>query len=122
MTPDGKVEPFIRNHPFNLPHNIVRMDDGSLFVTDNYEHAVWKVGLDGKSEKFVSGPPLDRPVGLCRSGDHLLVADPHIRTIFLLSADKALTMLINSPVDPPPATTPTPAAAAPAKEATPPVK
>lgn len=100
ITPDGKIEPLIKDHPFNLPHNIVRMDDGSFFVTDNYEHAVWKVSADGKPEKFVSGPPLDRPVGLCRSGENLLVADPHIRTIFTLASDKSLTVLVSSPVDP----------------------
>jgi sugar lactone lactonase YvrE len=109
VTPDGKVEPFIKDHPFNLPHNVVRMDDGTFFVTDNYEHAVWKVAADGKPEKFVSGPPLDRPVGLCRSGENLLVADPHIRTIFSLAPDKTLTALVSSPVDP------VPDAAAPAK-------
>ena len=103
VSPDGKIEPLIKDHPFNLPHNIVRMDDGSFFVTDNYEHAVWKVAADGKPEKFVSGPPLDRPVGLCRSGENLLVADPHIRTIFTLAPDKTLTVLASSPADPAPA-------------------
>lgn len=110
VTPDGKIEPFIKDHPFNLPHNIVRMDDGSFFVTDNYEHTVWKVTPDGKPEKFVTGAPLDRPVGLCRSGANLLVADPHIRTIFTLAPDKTLTVLASSPVDPPKVVTP-PAAA-----------
>lgn len=108
VTPDGKIEPFIKDHPFNLPHNIVRLDDGTMFVTDNYEHAVWKITTDGKSEKFVSGSPLDRPVGLCRSGENLLIADPHIRTIFSLAPDKTLTILASSPVAPA-------AAAAPAK-------
>ncbi len=109
VTPDGHVEPWIKDHPFNLPHNIVRMDDGTFFVTDNYEHAVWKVSADGKPEKFVSGPPLDRPVGICRNGENLLIADPHIRTIFTLALDKTLTVLVSSPVDP------APAVAAPAK-------
>jgi WD40 repeat protein len=112
VTPDGKIEPFIKDHPFNLPHNIVRMDDGSFFVTDNYEHTVWKVTPDGKPEKFVTGAPLDRPVGLCRSGANLLVADPHIRTIFTLAPDKTLTVLASSPVDPPKVVTPPVAAPA----------
>jgi sugar lactone lactonase YvrE len=110
VTPDGKIEPFIKDHPFNLPHNIVRLDDGTMFVTDNYEHAVWKITTDGKSEKFVSGAPLDRPVGLCRSGANLLIADPHIRTIFSLAPDKTLTILASSPV-----TLPAAAAAVPPK-------
>jgi hypothetical protein len=114
VTPDGKIEPLIKDHPFNLPHNIVRMEDGTMFVTDNYEHAVWKISPDGKPEKFVSGAPLDRPVGLCRSGANLLIADPHIRTIFTLAPDKTLTVLASSPVAAPAVTTP--AAAPPATE------
>ncbi len=113
VTPDGKVESLIKDHPFNLPHNIVRMDDGTFFVTDNYEHCVWHVSADGKPEKFVAGSPLDRPVGLCRNGAGLLVADPHIRTIFSLGTDKSLSVLMNSPV-PAPAAAAAPAAAPPA--------
>ena len=97
VTPDGKLQPVISNHPFNLPHNIVRQADGTFFVTDNYEHCVWRVPVEGTPEKFVSGPPLDRPVGLCSSGDRLLVADPHIRTIFSLAMDKSLTVLLAAP-------------------------
>ncbi len=102
VTPAGVIEPWIKDHPFNNPHNIVRMDDGTFFVTDNYEHCVWKIAADGKPEKFVSGEPLDRPVGLCRSGENLLIADPHIRTIFTLAPDKSLTVLVKSPVEPQP--------------------
>lgn len=113
VLPDGKIESVIKDHPFNLPHNIVRLDDGTMFVTDNYEHCVWKVSSDGKPEKFVSGAPLDRPVGLCRSGENLLVADPHIRTIFLLAPDKTLTVLVSSPVDPVATAAPVPEAGTP---------
>lgn len=113
VLPDGKIESVIKDHPFNLPHNIVRLDDGTMFVTDNYEHCVWKVSADGKPEKFVSGAPLDRPVGLCRSGENLLVADPHIRTIFLLAPDKTLTVLVSSPVDPVATAAPVPEAGTP---------
>lgn len=98
VTPDGGIEPFVKGHPFNLPHNIVRMDDGSFFVTDNYEHCVWKVTAAGEKEKWVVGEPLDRPVGLARSGANLLIADPHIRTIFSLAPDRKLTVIASSPV------------------------
>ncbi|MCA9063309.1 MAG: NHL repeat-containing protein [Planctomycetaceae bacterium] len=97
ITPDGNVEPFVTGHPFNLPHNIVRLADGRLFVTDNYDHCVWTVGTDGQAAQFVAGPPLDRPVGLCLAGEDLLVADPHIRTIFRLKPDKQLSVEIQSP-------------------------
>jgi len=67
---------------FGMPHKIVRMDDGTLFVTDNYQRCVWKVPSGGMPEKWVTGAPLDRPVGLCRMGDQLLVTDPHLKTVF----------------------------------------
>lgn len=97
VTADGKVEPVIKGQPFSMPHNIVRTDDGSLFVTDNYQHCVWRVASDGAVEEWVKGNPLDRPVGLCRSSADLLIADPHIRTIFKLTPDKTLSVLTSSP-------------------------
>lgn len=100
VTPDGKVESIVADHPFQLPHNIVRSDDGALYVTDNYGHCVWKVVPGRAPETLVTGTPLDRPVGLCRSGEALLIADPHIRTIFSLATDKSLTVLVSSPVEP----------------------
>jgi sugar lactone lactonase YvrE len=99
VSPDGTVESLVKGHPFQLPHNIVRADDGSFFVTDNYEHSVWKVAPSGEVERWISGEPMDRPVGLCRHGDNLLIADPHIRTIFSLAPDKTLTVFVSSPVD-----------------------
>jgi len=97
VTPDGKKEAFIKDHPFNLPHNIVRFDNGDLFVTDSYEHAIWKITPDGIPKIVISGAPLDRPVGLCRNGNNLLIADPHIRTIFSFAPDKTFTILSSSP-------------------------
>jgi WD40 repeat protein len=97
VTPDGKLQTVLSGHPFNLPHNIVRTADGTFFVTDNYQHCIWKVAPGTAPEQFVSGAPLDRPVGLCLAGERLLVADPHIRTIFSLSMDKSLSVLIAGP-------------------------
>ncbi|MCR9198301.1 MAG: NHL repeat-containing protein [Planctomycetaceae bacterium] len=99
VAPDGTITPFVKGHPFNLPHNVVIDGEGSLFVTDNYAHCVWKVAADGTKTQWVTGEPLDRPVGLCRSGDNLLIADPHIRTIFSLAPDKTLTVFASSPGD-----------------------
>lgn len=85
VSPDGKITPFVKGHPFNLPHNIIQAADGSFFVTDNYEHCVWKISADGTKQKLKVGEPLDRPVGLCLSGDNLLITDPHIKTIFQMT-------------------------------------
>lgn len=93
VSPDGKIVPFVKGHPFNMPHNIVCCSDGSFFVTDNYEHCVWKVSPDGSKEKLKVGSPLDRPVGLCLSGDNLLIADPHIKTIFQMTQAGEISVL-----------------------------
>ena len=92
VDPDGQIYPFVTSHPFRLPHKLVLLDDGSACVTDNYSHCVWRVTTDGHCEKWVDGPPLDRPVGLCRLADDLLITDPHIRTIFRLSPDRQLSV------------------------------
>lgn len=92
VAPDGKIEPFVKGHPFNFPHNIVQTKDGSFYVTDNYDHCVWKVAADGSKQKLKVGEPLDRPVGLCLAGDNLLVADPHLKTIFQLTLDGEISV------------------------------
>lgn len=98
VQPDGTVHPFVRNHPFRLPHNIVRGPDDSFFVTDNYSRCVWKISANASIETWVQGAPLDRPVGLCRLKQDLLIADPHIKTIFRLSPDKKLSVF-SGPAD-----------------------
>lgn len=98
LSKDGKSTPLIADRPFNFPHNIVCDADGTLFVTDGYEKAVWKVGTDLKPVKLVSGPPLDNPVGLSLnpSADGpatLLVTDPRAHAVFELDRSGKLTKL-----------------------------
>ena len=33
VSADGKIEAVIKDHPFNLPHNLVRQADGTMYVT-----------------------------------------------------------------------------------------
>ena len=94
IRPDGSVVPFVSDHPFQLPQNLVRAEDGTIFVTDNYHRCIWKVTSAGNCEEWVRGAPLDRPAGLCRSGQDLLIVDPHIRTLFRLSQDGLLTPVL----------------------------
>lgn len=101
VTPDGKVESFVKGHPFNFPHNIVRTSDGSFFVTDNYDHCVWMIDAEGNKKRLKQGAPLDRPVGMCLAGENLLIADPHIKTIFQMTPAGDLTTVISSPVEAP---------------------
>jgi len=60
----------------DIPHRVVRMDDGELYVSDNRTHSVWPVTSASK--------PLDSPVGLFRMGEQLLVANLHMKTLFTL--------------------------------------
>lgn len=94
VRPDGTVLPFVKDHPFQLPHSIVRHRDGTMFITDNYHHCVWRVTADGHCEEWVKGHPLDRPVGLCRWKDDLLIADPHLKTLFRLTPARELSVLV----------------------------
>ena len=100
VAPDGTVTSLIPGHPFRLPHQLVRMEDGSFFVTDNYGRCLWKVSSDGATEKWLRGRPLDRPVGLCRFGDDLLITDPHRRTVFRLQMPKTVTVFAIGVSDP----------------------
>lgn len=89
----GKLETVVAGRPFALPHNIVLMDDGTAWVSDNYAGAIWKVPPGGKPEKALSGAPLNKPVGLARAGNELLIADPHARAVFRTAEGKLINVL-----------------------------
>lgn len=96
---DGKVT--VRGETsFGMPHQLVRLEDGTLFITDNYQHCLWKVSSAGVAEKWLTGAPLDRPVGLCRMGDKLLVTDPHIKTVFAIAIENAEVSVLSGPAAP----------------------
>ncbi|QDT25036.1 NHL repeat-containing protein [Gimesia panareensis] len=96
VTPDGKVSVVVKGRPFNFPHDVVVLDDGTAVVSDGYEKALWKVTPDGKTEKWVSGKPFINPVGIALQGKNILVADPHAKTVFSVDAEKKVTDLLSS--------------------------
>lgn len=96
VTPDGKVSIVVKGRPFNFPHDVVVLEDGSAVVSDGYEKALWKVMPDGKTEKWVSGKPLQNPVGITVSGQNILVADPHAKTVFSVDPEKKISDLIKA--------------------------
>lgn len=85
---DGQLEVLLPDRPFELPHHCVIVEN-EIYVADNYAGAIWKSALssDAQPVKFAQGEPLQKPVGLCRYKDGFLVADPHAKQIFMLSAD-----------------------------------
>jgi len=94
VAPDGKITVVVAGRPFNFPHDVVVLDDGTAVVSDGYEKALWKVTPDGKTEKWVSGEPFKNPVGIARSGPNILVSDPHAKTVFSIDPEKKITDLL----------------------------
>lgn len=91
---DGQLSVVIKDRPFDLPHHAV-FKAGSLFVPDNYAITIWKAPVDGSGPPvpLTKGPPLNRPVGICLEGDHFLIADPHARDIFRVTAEGQATSI-----------------------------
>lgn len=84
---DGKVETVVKGRPMQFPHNIALDKEQNAYICDNYSHAIWKIAPEGKPEKWLSGEPLDMPVGIAFSGELLLIADPHAKMVFEASLD-----------------------------------
>jgi sugar lactone lactonase YvrE len=80
--PDKKPEVVVKGVPFEFPNQMVLDDSDTVYLCDGYAKAIWKVPAGGTPEKLVSGEPLKNPVGLARDGENLLVADPHLKSLF----------------------------------------
>jgi DNA-binding beta-propeller fold protein YncE len=90
----GKFAPVVSERIFEFPHNVAVFENGDAYVTDNYKQGIWKIPSGGKPEIFVSGEPLNRPVGIAREGEDLIVADPHAKKVFRLKlANKEWTTI-----------------------------
>jgi sugar lactone lactonase YvrE len=90
VLPDGTVETVVEGRPFQMPHNIALDKDQNAYVCDNYGETVWKIGADSKPQKWISGKPLVKPVGISFAGGRLLIADPHAKMVFEASLDGKL--------------------------------
>ena len=99
ILPEGKLETVVEGRPFEMPHNIALDPDGNAYVCDNYAQAIWKVVPGEKPEKWISGKPLNKPVGLTFAGGRLLVADPHAKMIFEASLDGKIAPLKFEPAE-----------------------
>ena len=91
VLPDGTVEKVVEGKPFQLPHNIALDKDQNAYVCDNYGETVWKIVPGSKPEKWISGKPLVKPVGITFAGGRLLIADPHANMVFEASLDGKLS-------------------------------
>lgn len=91
IAPDGKQEAVVQGRVFAFPGGIALDDKGVAYVSDGYSKAIWKIPVSGAPEKWISGEPLDHPVGVAWQKDRLLIADPRAKVIFAASADGKLT-------------------------------
>ncbi|MHB8897989.1 MAG: NHL repeat-containing protein [Thermoguttaceae bacterium] len=87
VSPDGKVTPVLKERLFGFPNGLALDDQGTLYVSDGYGAAIWKVTAAGEAKKWVSGAPLVGPCGIQWQKDRLLVADPKAKAIFQVTGD-----------------------------------
>ena len=87
---DGKLTPVVKDRTFVYPNDVAVSADGTAFVSDGYADCIWKVSADGKTSKWVSGKPLDNPVGLDWQGTTLLVVDSRAGKLFSITPDAKL--------------------------------
>jgi sugar lactone lactonase YvrE len=79
----GKSETLVAGQPLaspSFPTAIVVGKDGTAYLADGYNHAVWKIPPGGAPAILVQGEPLVHPVWLTWRGEKLLVVDPRAKT------------------------------------------
>lgn len=91
VSPDGKVETLSKGRVMQFPHQVLLDKSGTAYISDGYEKAIWKLPPGGKLEKWVSGSPLENPVGLAWRGESLLVVDPRAKAVFEVGTDGKIT-------------------------------
>lgn len=81
-SPDKSAEVIIKGTPFEFPNQMVLDDEENAYVCDGYAKAIWQVKPGSQPEKLISGEPFKNPVGITRDGGKLIVADPHLKSLF----------------------------------------
>ena len=81
-SPDKSAEIIVKGTPFEFPNQMVLDDEENVYLCDGYAKAVWRVKAGVAPEKLFSGEPLKNPVGITRDGSNLIVADPHLKSLF----------------------------------------
>jgi len=87
VTAAGEVSVVVSGTPFGFPQDIAVDGEGKIFVTDGYAKAIFSATAGEAPTKLFAGDPLVHPVGICRSGDVMLVVDPRAKKLFRLVDD-----------------------------------
>ena len=75
----GKSETLVKGQPLkspSFPAGIALSKDGTIYLADGYNRAIWKVRPGEAPTILVEGEPLVHPVWLTPRGEELLVIDP----------------------------------------------
>ena len=96
ISPEGEIEPVLKERVFEFQHEVrLSNDAATAYVSDGYAKAIWKVDTAaGKAEKWISGEPLDNPVGLAWKGESLLIVDPRAKAVFEADKEGKLTPVL----------------------------
>jgi DNA-binding beta-propeller fold protein YncE len=94
IDPDGKQETIVQGRVFAFPGGIALDDKEVAYISDGYSKAIWKIPSQGTPKKWISGEPLDHPVGIYWQKDRLLIADPRAKAIFSATSDGKLSRLV----------------------------
>lgn len=90
LSPDATKTVVVKGQPLtapSFPAGIVVGKEGTAYIADGYNKAVWKVAADGKPVKLFTGAPLIHPVGLAWHSDKLLVTDPKVKGLIDVGMD-----------------------------------
>lgn len=96
LSPDAKKTVVVKAQPLtapSFPAGIVVGKDGTAYVADGYQKAIWKISADGKPVKLVAGAPLVHPVGLSWRGEKLLATDPKVKGLIEVDLEGKATKL-----------------------------
>ncbi len=80
-SPDKSAEVIVKGTPLTFLISWLWMKKNA-YLCDGYAKAIWKVKAGAEPEKLISGEPFKNPVGITKDGGNLIVADPHLKSLF----------------------------------------
>lgn len=94
-TGDGKFDPVFENVVFEFPQQITVTLDGTAYVADSAAKAVWRIERGGQPEKWLTSSHLSTPTRIVQQGDHFIVSDAKANSVFRVSKDATIELMIN---------------------------
>lgn len=94
-TGDGKFDPVFENVVFEFPQQIYVTIEGTAYITDSSAKTVWKLERGGQPEKWLSDPHLLTPTRIVQQGDHFIVSDAKANSLFRVTKDAHIELMIN---------------------------